>query len=120
MRAEVEQKDIYAAVDLAVDKLLRQLTKQKDKFALRFSKNKNRGIKEENSKMADAMAKSSQYGDDIVRVKSISLEPITADEAIFQMESLDHNFYVFKNVENSKICVIYRRNEGNLAVIECE
>ncbi len=120
MRAEVEQKDIYAAIDLAVDKLLRQLTKQKDKFALRFSKNKNRGIKEENAKLADAMAKTSIYGEDIVRVKSITLEPITVDEAIFKMETLDHSFYIFKNVENEKVCVIYRRNEGNLAVIETE
>lgn len=54
----------------------------------------------------------------IVRVKRFKLEPMEIDEAIMQMNLLDHHFFVFNNVETNMVNVLYRRRDGNYGVIE--
>ena len=54
----------------------------------------------------------------IVKRKSIELKPIDEEEAILQMELLGHNFFVYKDIDTDKICVLYKRKNGNYGIIE--
>ena len=56
----------------------------------------------------------------IVRRKTVDLKPIDEEEAIIQMNMLGHSFFVYKNVEDGNICVIYKRKDGNYGLIETE
>ena len=57
---------------------------------------------------------------DIIRTKRFSVKPMTTDEAVLQMNLLDHTFYVFRNVDDGEICVVYRRTHGGYGLIETE
>ena len=54
----------------------------------------------------------------LVRVKAFALKPMTPDEAILQMNMLDHQFYLFENEENNQVCVVYKRHDGNYGLLE--
>jgi len=55
----------------------------------------------------------------ITKVKSFDLEkPISVEEAVFALDYVDHDFYVFRNVETDKITVVYKRNVGGVGLIE--
>ena len=56
----------------------------------------------------------------IIRSKSFVMHPMTPDEAILQMNMLDHTFFVFRNAESGEINVVYKRHDGNFALIEPE
>jgi putative sigma-54 modulation protein len=55
---------------------------------------------------------------ELVRTKSFNMKPMDVEEAILQMNMVGHNFFVFSNSENSKINVVYRRNDGKYGLIE--
>ena len=52
-----------------------------------------------------------------IRTKRFTLRPMTAEEAILQMNLLDHNFYVFLDADTNETCVVYKRDDGNYGVI---
>ena len=110
VRAEETNADLYAAIDLVLDKLERQLKKYKSKLT---SKRAPKG---------EIVAEIEEYfeeGDQtIVRRKEVFLKPIDEEEAITQMELLGHSFFVFKNVDTEKINVVYKRKDGDYGVIE--
>ena len=55
----------------------------------------------------------------ITKVKSFDLEkPVSVQEAIFALDYVDHDFYVFKNEETDKITVVYKRNGGGIGLVE--
>lgn len=110
VRAEEANEDLYAAIDLVVDKLERQLKKYKDKL------NSKKAIKEEYvPAIEDYFEDEDQV---VVRRKEVFLKPIDEEEAITQMELLGHSFFVFKNVETEKINVVYKRKDGDYGIIE--
>ena len=55
---------------------------------------------------------------EVVRTKRFIVKPMSVDEAILQMNLLDHTFYVFRNVDDGEICVVYRRTHGGYGLIE--
>lgn len=110
VRAEETNEDLYAAVDLVVDKLERQLKRYKDKF------NNKKVAKEEYIPEIEEYFEEEEQ--DIVRRKEVFLKPIDEEEAITQMELLGHTFFVFKNVETNKINVVYKRKDGGYGIIE--
>jgi putative sigma-54 modulation protein len=117
---EKRQPDIYAALDVALDKMYRQIErykgKRKHRVGGRFAEPEIELesvepvpielVEEEEEKVA------------IVRRKQVSLIPMSEDEAIDQMELLGHNFFIFFNAETAKIGVLYRREDGNYGVLE--
>ena len=111
IRAEESNEDLYAAVDLVVDKLERQFKKYKDKI----SSKKKKKTKEEPFPEIEELFEESET---IVRRKSIYLKPIDEEEAITQMELLGHSFFIFKNVDTEKINVVYKRKDGDYGIIE--
>ena len=56
----------------------------------------------------------------LVRTKHFAVKPMSTEEAILQMNLLDHSFYVFRSVETGNVCVVYRRNNGGYGLIETE
>ncbi len=111
VRAEETNEDLYAAIDLVIDKLERQLKKYKDKI-----QTAKRAVKEEYVPEIDELFEDEEQN--IVRRKEVFLKPIDEDEAITQMELLGHSFFVFKDVETDKISVVYKRKDGDYGIIE--
>jgi putative sigma-54 modulation protein len=114
-RAEVRNNDLYAAVDLAIDKLEDQMRRlktrmSKDKSALSLGKS----IALENFEEEDD-------GDEtVVRTKSIYLEPMSLDDAITRMEALGHSFFLYLDDDENEISVAYKRLDGGYGVIQAE
>lgn len=111
IRAEESSDDLYAAMDLVIDKLERQFKKYKDKIN---DKRRKETIKEIDTEDI----KDLEEKEVIVRRKEVYLKPIDEEEAITQMELLDHTFFVYKDSNTNKINVVYKRNDGNYGVIE--
>lgn len=115
-RAEVKNDDLYAAVDLAVDKLEGQMRKLKTRMdRTKESDSLGRALAMENI-IEDA----EEDQEEIVRTKSIRLEPMSIDEAITRMEALGHSFFLYLDEEDDEIAVVYRRVDGGYGVIEAE
>ncbi len=111
LRSEVADKDVRIAIDKAIEKIEKQLIKHKDKL----KKRNNDSIRYDNIK-----ADNSEDTYNIVRNKAFVLTPMTPSEACFQLELLEHEFYVFQNIENNKICVVYKRKDTDYGMIEPE
>ena len=115
-RAEVKNDDLYAAVDLAVDKLEGQMRKLKTRMdRTKESDSLGRALAMENI-IEDA----EEDKEEIVRTKSIRLEPMSIDEAITRMEALGHSFFLYLDEEDDEIAVVSRRIDGGYGVIEAE
>lgn len=111
-RAEISNDDMYAAIDKAIDVLERQIRKQKT----RLEKKLKTG-----AFVADAaidIEEESEFR--IVRTKKYENKPMSAEEAILQMNLLGHAFYIFNNAESNDKCVVYKRKDGNYGLIELE
>ena len=106
LRAEVEDVDIYAAIDGATDKLIRQVRHYNDR------------VKDKLGKKGIRIADEKPMTERVVRDKNVDLEPMSREEAIDQMELLGHYFFIYLDKETRKTNVIYLRNDGNYAVIE--
>jgi len=109
LRAEESHSDLYAAIDLVLDKIERQCIKYKNKL-----KSKNRQNTVEFNDYIDI----EEENEEIVKRKKIYLKPMDEEEAIMQMELLGHMFYVFKNIETDSVCVVYKRHTGDYGIIE--
>lgn len=109
-RSQERAENMNDALDRCVDSLVRQIRKNKT----RVEKKLRSGAFE----AFDAIDEfDSEDNFEIVRSKEIVLKPQSVDEAILQMNLLDHRFYMFLNSENDKICVVYARNDGGYGLI---
>jgi putative sigma-54 modulation protein len=109
-----ETNDMYSAIDMALDKLEKQIKKSKQKIRERrtSSKNRNRSMLEEDRILPE---------DDSERqliVMNIEYKPMDVDEAILQMDLIEDNFLVFTNAKSDQINVLYRRRDGHYGLIQ--
>ena len=113
LRAEERHSDLYASVDLVIDKLERQIRKNKS----RLKKHKHQPIS--SFAFDDEIEKKSDETDtlNIVRRKIIDDKPMSEEEAILQMELLNHGFFLFKNIDEECISVVYVRKDGEYGII---
>ena len=112
LRAEEKHSDLYAAIDLVVDKLERQIRKNKTKLS-----NKYKNIIELDINTNFDVAKEEEEDLKIVKRKNIDTKPMDEEEAVLQMELLNHDFFVFKNVDEECVSVMYKRKDGNYGII---
>ncbi|MEG2351409.1 MAG: ribosome-associated translation inhibitor RaiA [Bacilli bacterium] len=112
LRNEESNNDLYAAIDMVVDKLERQIRKNKTKINSKTKKNVIQSFE------VDLEDDFEEDQDMIFKRKKIEMKPMNEEEAILQMNMLGHSFFVFKNVDTKSICVIYLRNDGNYGIIE--
>ena len=108
LRAEVSANDIYSALDLAIDKLVKQIRRYNDKIKDKMGRDgiKNSLVSEEDER--------------VVRKKEFNLQPMSVEEAIDQMEALGHDFFIYLDKSTRKTNVIYLRADGGYAVIETD
>lgn len=110
-RAETDNKDIYTAIDKAVEVIERQIRKHKS----RLEKRLHEGAFDQYAVSEDMVEEQKIR---IVKNKRFAMKPMTAEEAVLQMELVGHSFFVFLNGESDKICVVYRRKDGDYGMIE--
>ena len=118
LRAEVEDADLYAAIDLAIDKLEGQMRKIKTRMDR--SNNKLSLGKSINFDQLAHADKDVSEEDIIVRLKSYYLTPMSIEEAITRMEALGHPFFMYLDEEDDRISTVYVRNDGGYGVIQAE
>ena len=113
LRSEVEANDLMDAVEIARDKLVAQI----DKIKSRLDRSSNKvhlgrtfGEAEEEEELEEIYIKN----------KTIHPQALTLDDAIMQMESLDHDFFIYEDIEDRTLSVVYRRKDGGYGVIDIE
>lgn len=109
-RSQERAVNMNDALDRCADSIVRQIRKNKT----RVEKKLRQGAFEAYDAI-DTFEPEDSY--DIVRSKEITLKPQSVEEAILQMNLLDHQFYVFYNSANEKICVVYSRKDGGYGLI---
>ena len=114
LRAEESQSDFYAAIDTVVDKLERQIRKNKTRIASK----KKQEIKDFAYDYIQEMDEIEE--EKIVKRKKIEVKPMDEEEAILQMELLGHQFYLYKDSETGEPALVYKRKDGNYGIIETE
>ena len=112
LRSEEENEDLYAAIDLVSDKLERQIRKNKT----RLNRNIKDSVKEFNFDFD--IKEEEESKEKIVKRKNIEMKPMDEEEAILEMELLGHSFFVYKDMDINKICVLYKRKDGDYGLIE--
>ena len=113
LRSEEEHEDMYAAIDLVLDKLERQIRKNKTKLK---KKNINNKYKEFNFDF-ELPTEDEEEVNTIKKKKNIEMKPMDEEEAILEMELLGHSFFVYKDMHSNELCVLYKRKDGNYGVI---
>ena len=113
LRAEESHEDFYAAVDLVINKLEKQIRRNKDRL-----NNKYKNIdKLEFNFDYEVEEEEESTNPVIVKRKDISMKPMDEEEAILQIELLNHDFFVFKNIDEEGVSVIYKRKDNNFGII---
>lgn len=112
LRGEETKDDLYAAIDLVVDKLEGQIRKTKSKLKKQIKKN------ETVLNFDYELSEEEEYKNKIVKRKQLELKPMSEEEAILQLELLGHDFFIYKDVHTNEIDILYKRKDGNYGVIE--
>ncbi len=114
LRSEETQSDFYAAVDKTIDKLERQIRKNKTRITKQVKNSFDFVLPELEAEPEEENDKK------ILKRKKVEVKPMNEEEAILQMELLGHQFYMYKDSETDKPAVVYKRNDGNYGIIESE
>ena len=113
LRSEVEANDLMDAVEIARDKLVSQIDKVKsrlDRSSNKVHLGRTFGVAEEEEEVEEIYIKN----------KTVHPQALTLDDAIMQMESLDHDFFIYEDIEDRTLSVVYRRKDGGYGVIDIE
>ena len=114
LRAEDVSQDMYGSIDLVTDKIERQIRKNKTKI-----ERKNRNKKSTSQLFTDAVVEEVEAAPaKVVRSKQIDLKPMDLEEALLQMDLLGHDFFIYTDVEDSTTNVLYRREDGDVGLLE--
>ncbi|MBM3473232.1 MAG: ribosome-associated translation inhibitor RaiA [Armatimonadetes bacterium] len=125
IRSEVKGPDERVGFDSALDKLERQVKKFRARFQRRRRSQRHAAQEEAEAAVVevekDAQAEPAA-GDEpqVVRTKTVTLKPMSPEEAALQMELIGHDFFLFRNAESDLVSVVYRRTDGDYGLIECE
>jgi len=119
LRAEESSSDMFAAVDAVVDKLQRRVIRYKEKL---YHRSHIRRRRRDEARILTASARSAgaETGEDaspIVRTKRFPIKPMSAEEAVEQMELLGHDFYVFYNESSAGVNIVYKRDDGTYGLL---
>ena len=105
---------MYGSIDLVTDKIERQIRKNKTKI-----ERKNRNKKSTSQLFTDAVVEEVETAPaKVVRSKQIDLKPMDLEEALLQMDLLGHDFFIYTDVEDNTTNVLYRREDGDVGLLE--
>lgn len=109
-----ETVDMYSAIDMVLDKLEKQIKKNKEKIRERRSASKNRN----RSSLNEAGILPDEDTERQIKIKNIEYKPMDIEEAVLQMDLIEDNFLVFTNAISDQINVLYRRRDGHYGLIQ--
>ena len=119
VRCKVSAPDGFAAVDLAVEKLEHQLHKLKTKLLKRTHSNGKRANGNGPAPSPEAATEDEGAARPrIVKTKAFQIKPMTPEEAILQMDLMGHDFFFFTNADSERAAVVYRRDDGDVGLID--
>jgi putative sigma-54 modulation protein len=116
LRGEEKGEGVRAVIDAVAEVLERQIERYKGKL-----QDKGRGLslaRQPEEEIADE--KEAMDLPRVVRLKRFMVKPMSVAEASEQMELLGHSFFLFVNTDNDRLCLLYRRHDGNYGLIEPE
>lgn len=117
LRAEERHIDMYAAIDLIVDKLERQIRKHKTKVNRKFREREGAGVYFATVN-GNGASSTEEEEFPLVRTKQFDLKPMDSEEAILQMNLLGHDFYIFTDADSNGTNIVYKRRDGKYGLIE--
>ncbi len=120
IRAQEGSENLYASIDLVSDKIARQLRKYKERI-----QDKQHGNVKTSETVEDKPVEADLIGDrapelpsEVLRMKYFAMPPMAIEDALEQLQLVDHDFYMFRNKDTDEINVIYIRNHGGYGVIQ--
>lgn len=114
LRAQENTKDMYSSIDLVVEKIERQV----HKYKTRLMKRKYSNFADPTPVPAAEEAHDDEF--EIVKNKKFVLRPMSVEEAIMQMNLLNHDFFVFFDPDLDSTNVVYRRKDGKYGLLSPE
>lgn len=123
IHVEEHEEDMYAAIDVAAAKVVRQLRKYKTKVVdrkLRAGAEKAAPLPQavEGEFDPDQLMEELAGDDEVVRVKEIEFAPLTEEEALIQIDLLGHDFFAYTDRDTNKVNVLYRRKDGGYGLLK--
>ena len=113
-RAEERNEEVYNAADDIVDSITRQIRKNKTRLAKKLRE----GVSKEIDFAPDTQEDEAEIK--IVKTKTHHVKPMSAEEAVLQMNLLGHSFFVFRNAQTNTTDIVDRRKDGNYGLIETD
>lgn len=113
LRAEDISQDMYGSIDLVVDKIERQIRRNKTKI-----EKKHRQKVATSQVFTDELVEQSEEEIKVVRTKQLDLKPMDMEEAILQLELLGHDFFIYTDANDGTTNVLYKREDGDLGLLE--
>ena len=123
IRVEEHEEDMYAAIDVAAAKVVRQLRKYKTKVVDRKLRAADETIRMAEPAAAgeldvDGLMQELAADDEVVRVKTIEFEPLTEEEALVKIDLLGHDFFDYTDRDSGMVNVLYRRDDGGYGLLK--
>jgi putative sigma-54 modulation protein len=120
IRAQEGSENLYASIDLVSDKIARQLRKYKERLLDKKTVPVKAGDLVEEKPVSDTLIgdRLPELPQEVVRMKYFAMPPMSIEEALEQLQLVDHQFYMFRNRDTNEINVIYLRNHGGYGVIQ--
>ncbi|WP_373547454.1 ribosome hibernation-promoting factor, HPF/YfiA family [Chamaesiphon sp.] len=124
IRAEEASEDLYASIDLVADKISRQLRKYKERNFTKKDRtdlSKDLGELDLDLELLDYNLTDNRAATlpaEVVRTKYFAMSALTIEEAVAQLQLVDHDFYMYRSAETGEVNVVYRRNHGGFGVIQ--
>ena len=112
LRAEEKSYDAFESFDKVIDKVIRQMRKHRTKFEKRL-----RAGAFEQPEPDVPEAEEADWGK-LVRVKRFEMKPMSTEDAIAQMDLLGHSFFMYFNVDTNSTCLVYKRQDGDIGMLE--
>lgn len=124
IRVEESEEDMYAAIDVAAAKVVRQLRKYKTKVIDRKLRAAEKGpetirtIEAAEPVDLDQLMEELTSDDEVLRVKEIEFEPLTEEEALVKIDLLGHDFFAYTDRDSNMVNVLYRRDDGGYGLLK--
>ena len=118
MKGLEKSEDLYASIDLATDKIEKQLIKYKEKLKNKKLQDKDFEAPLKLNVFDTASIESMDEDNRVIITKDIPVKPMDVEEAVMQMDLLNKQFFVFRNSEDNEIAVVYVRDDGNIGLIQ--
>lgn len=118
LRGTGKSQDMYASIDAAAEKIERQLKKHKEKIHDHKAEAREFAPVDVRHDILDVLDRPSSSSHKVVKTEQFQTKPMTVDEAVVQLDLLNAKFFVFQNVHDGAVNVVFRRDDGNFGLIE--